>query len=266
MGVRAGVAFSDDGKARAGMGVDAADLDNTGIPSLAVTNFHNEMLALYRSSGAGLFTDEAPSSELGRVTRRSLGFGCFFFDANLDGLLDLLVVNGHIDNTARNVEHAQAPHLFLNAGGRFRDIATDIGTAFASPKVGRGAAFGDFDDDGDLDVLVTTNGGPAFLYRNDVVSGNRSIRLKLTGTKSNRDAIGATVRVFADDLSGSRTVKTGGSYLSQSELPVTFGIGRRDRVDRLVVHWPAGRVDEFKNVAAGVYALVEGRLLTRGGK
>jgi hypothetical protein len=263
VGVRAGVAFSDDGKARAGMGVDAADLDNTGIPSLAVTNFHNEMLALYRSSGGGLFTDEAPSSELGRVTRRSLGFGCFFFDANLDGLLDLLVVNGHIDNTARNVDYAQAPHLFLNSGGKFRDVAGIVGKEFGSPKVGRGAAFGDFDNDGDLDVLVTTNAGPAFLYRNDVVSGNRSIRLKLTGTKSNRDAIGATVRVFSDGLSGSRTVKTGGSYLSQSELPVTFGLGRRDRIERLVVKWPSGRTDEFKNVAAGKYSLREGAALSR---
>jgi hypothetical protein len=261
IGVRAGVAFSEDGKARAGMGVDAADLDNTGIPSLAVTNFHNEMLALYRGSGGGLFTDQAPSSELGRVTRRSLGFGCFFFDANLDGLLDLLVVNGHIDNTVRNVEHAQAPHLFLNTGGKFRDVASEAGKEFASPKVGRGAAFGDFDNDGDQDVLVTTNGGPAYLYRNDVATGNRSIRLKLTGTKSNRDAIGATVRVFAPGLTGSRTVKSGGSYLSQSELPVTFGIGRREGVERIVVQWPSGRTDEFKNVKAGRYECMEGQTL-----
>jgi hypothetical protein len=261
IGVRAGVAFSDDGKARAGMGVDAADLDNTGIPSLAVTNFHNEMLALYRGSDRGSFTDQAPASELGRATRRSLGFGCFFFDANLDGLLDLLVVNGHIDNTVRNVEYAQAPHLFLNSGGKFRDVAAETGKDFASPKVGRGAAFGDFDNDGDQDVLVTTNGGPAYLYRNDVASGNRSIRVKLTGTKSNRDAIGAVVRVYAQGLTGSRIVKTGGSYLSQSELPVTFGIGRRDSVERMVVHWSSGRVDEFKNVKAGRYECVEGAAL-----
>jgi hypothetical protein len=262
IGVRAGVAFSDDGKARAGMGVDAADLDNTGIPSLAVTNFHNEMLALYRGSG-GLYTDQAPASEIGRVTRRSLGFGCFFFDADLDGLLDLLVVNGHIDNTARNVEHAQAPHLFLNTNGKFHDVAAGAGREFSSPKIGRGAAFGDFDNDGDLDVLVTTNGGPAYLYRNDVTSGNRSIRVKLTGVKSNRDAIGATVKLFGQGLSGSRTVKTGGSYLSQSELPVTFGIARRDRVERMVVQWPSGRTDEFKNVKSGTYVLKEGSALTR---
>jgi hypothetical protein len=208
-----------------------------------------------------LFTDQAPASEIGRVTRRSLGFGCFFFDANLDGLLDLLVVNGHIDNTVRNVEYAQAPHLFLNTDGKFRDIAAEAGKDFVSPKVGRGAAFGDFDNDGDQDVLVTTNGGPAYLFRNDVTNGNRSIRVKLTGTKSNRDAIGATVRVFASRLSGSRTVKSGGSYLSQSELPVTFGIGRRNAVERMVIQWPSGRSDEFKNVKAGRYECVEGQAL-----
>jgi enediyne biosynthesis protein E4 len=261
IGVRAGVAFSDDGKARAGMGVDAADLDNSGIPTLAVTNFHNEMLALYRGSGGGLFVDAAPKSEIGRVTRRSLGFGCFFFDANLDGLLDLLVVNGHIDNTVRNVEYAQAPHLFLNTGGKFRNVAAQVGSEFASPKVGRGAAFGDFDNDGDLDVLMTTNGGPAYLYRNDVADGQRSIRLKLTGIKSNRDAIGSIVKVFSEGLSGSRTVKSGGSYLSQSELPVTFGIGRRESVQRVVVYWPSGRTDEFKNVKAGRYICEEGKSL-----
>jgi enediyne biosynthesis protein E4 len=166
--VQAGVAFSEDGKARAGMGVDAADLDNSGIPTLAVTNFHNEMLALFRGSQRGGFVDLAPKTDIGRITRRSLGFGCFFFDADLDGRLDLLVVNGHIDNTIPNVEYAQPPHLFLNTGGgKFREVAAEASREFASPKVGRGAAFGDFDNDGDLDVLITTNAGPAYLYRND---------------------------------------------------------------------------------------------------
>jgi hypothetical protein len=219
------------------------------------------MLGLYRSTGGGLFTDQAPGSEIGRVSRGSLGFGCFFFDPNLDGLLDLLVVNGHIDNTVRNVGYAQPPHLFLNEGGRFRNVASGVGSGFATPKVGRGAAFGDFDNDGDMDVLITTNGGAAYLYRNDVATGNQSIRVKLTGVKSNRDAIGATVRVFDTGLAGSRTVKSGGSYLSQSELPVTFGIGQRSSVSRLVVQWPSGRADEFKNVRAGRYTLVEGQPL-----
>lgn len=263
VGVRAGVAFSDDGKARAGMGVDAADLDNSGIATLAVTNFHNEMLGLYRGSGKGSFNDTAPGSEIGRVTRRSLGFGCFFFDADLDGALDLLVVNGHIDDTVRNVDYAQPPHLFINRGGRFQNVAAQAGQEFAKPKVGRGAAFGDFDNDGDLDVLVTTNGGPAFLYRNDLTTSNRSIRFTLVGTKSNRHAIGATVRVTAGGVTGSRTVKSGGSYLSQSELPVTFGLGQREGAERVVIHWPSGVVDEHKNLRAGKYRCLEGQKIER---
>ena len=261
--VKAGVAFSEDGKARAGMGVDVADLENSGNPTLAVTNFHNEMLALFQGTQGGAFVDRAPATEVGRVTRRSLGFGCFFFDADLDGQLDLLVVNGHIDNTIPNVEYAQAPHLFLHTGGgRFRDAAAAAGREFASPKVGRGAAFGDFDNDGDLDVLITTNGGPAYLYRNDQLRGHRSVRLRLIGTKSNRDAIGATVRAFMAGQTSSRTVKSGGSYLSQSELPVTFGLGRRDGIDRAIVHWPSGGTDEFRNIKAGRYELVEGKGLS----
>ena len=263
VGVRTGVAFSDDGKARAGMGVDAADLDNSGLPTLAVTNFHNEMLGLYRVSGKGSFNDVAPGSEVGRITRRSLGFGCFFFDADLDGMLELLVVNGHIDNTMLNVEYAQAPHLLLNRGGKFRDAAADAGAGFAQAKVGRGAAFGDIDNDGDLDVLLTTNGGPAYLYRNDLGNGNRSIRFRLKGTKSNRDAIGATVRIEAGGIHSSRTVKSGGSYLSQSELPVTFGLGHAEAVERAVIHWPSGQVDEHRKLKPGRYDCTEGQGIRR---
>ena len=259
VGVRAGVAFSEDGKARAGMGVDVADLDSSGIPTLAVTNFHNEMLALYKGRSGGLFHDLAPGTEIGRITRGSLGFGCFFFDANLDGLQDLLVINGHIDNTVRNTQYAQPPHLFLNTGGKFRDVAQEVGKEFSEPKVGRGAAFGDFDNDGDLDVLITTNGGPAHLYRNDQLSGAHSVRFKLIGTKSNRDAIGARARIFLGSETASRTVKSGGSYLSQSELPITFGLGRRDLVNRVVIEWPSGRTEEFQSVRTGRYVIEEGK-------
>jgi enediyne biosynthesis protein E4 len=243
------------------MGVDAADLDNSGVPTLAVTNFQNEMVGLYKGSASGAFSDIAPASEIGRVSRGSLGFGCFFFDPDLDGLLDLLVVNGHIDDTDRRTGYAQPPHLFLNRGGRFRNVAGALGPSFGKPIVGRGAAFGDIDCDGDLDVLVTTNGGPAYLYRNDVVSGNRSLRLTLTGTKSNRDAIGATVRLYLGGQTASRMVKSGGSYLSQSELPVTFGLGRSGKADRVVVQWPSGRVEEHTNVKAGAYECTEGKAL-----
>ena len=133
----------------------------------------------------------------------------------------------------------------------FRDIAADVGSDFAAAKVGRGAAFGDFDNDGDLDVLITTNGGPAYLYRNDQLSGNKSIRFRMVGTESNRDAIGATVRISFGGQASTRTVKSGGSYLSQSELPVTFGLGKQDLVDRVVVRWPRGRTEEYKNLKAG---------------
>ena len=262
--VRAGLAFSEDGKARAGMGVDTGDYDNSGLPSLVVTNFDHEMMGLYHTAGGGLYTDQAAHSEVGRLTRRSLGFGCFFFDADLDGYLDLLVVNGHIDDAlarARSdVQYAQPPHLFLNTGGAgFRDVAAELGAGFAQPKVGRGAAFGDFDNDGDLDVLITTNNGPAYLYRNDQAGGNHSIRFRLIGTQSNRDAIGAMVRIYYGGQSSSRMVRSGSSYLSQSELPVTFGLGKRDSIDRAVIRWPNGRVEEFKNLKAGRYDCVEAK-------
>lgn len=267
--LRAGIAFSADGKARAGMGVDVADFDNSGRSSVVITNFDREMLALYRSSTNGEFKDLAPGSNLGPDTRHSLGFGCFFFDANLDGNLDLLVVNGHIDDVVQRVTdtpYAQRPHLFLNDGhGDLHDVADRLGGGFANPKIGRGAAYGDIDNDGDLDVLITTNRGPAYLYRNDQLSRNRSVRFRLVGTKSNRSGIGALVRMFYGDLKGSRRVKSGSSYLSQSELPVTFGVGQHKVVDRVVIEWPSGRVEDFKNLAAGrAYIATEGKGIREG--
>ncbi len=263
--VEAGVAFSTDGRARAGMGVDAAVIGASGAPAIAVTNFDNEMTAFFEPARAGAYDDAAVRNGVGAASRTSLGFGCVFADLDLDGQADLVVANGHIDDTVRhirgNVGYAQAPHLFLNLGdGRFRDAAADAGSGFVEPKVGRGLAVGDFDRDGDLDVLMTTNKGPAHLYRNDQLSGNRAIRLRLVGTKSNRDAIGAVVRVFYDGTSRVQMVKTGSSYLSQSELPLTFGVGRRDRVERIAIAWPSGQTEEFRNVAAGkAYECVEGR-------
>jgi hypothetical protein len=151
--------------------------------------------------------------------------------------------------------------LFLNdGGGKFRDVAADLGGGFAQPKVGRGLAYGDFDRDGDLDLLLTTNNGVAYLYRNDGLAGNRSIRFRLIGTKSNRDAIGATVRIASRGLSQSRIVKGGSSYLSQSELPITFGLEKHDRVEQVVITWPSGRTEEFTNLAAGrCYQCTEGK-------
>ncbi len=264
--VDTGIAFSAEGRTRAGMGVDVADFDNSGHPGIAITNFDNEMTGLYRFSG-GSFVDVATQSGVGQASKDKLGFGCMFLDADLDGSLDLAVVNGHIDDTVRNVSgvgYAQPPQLFLNSGkGTFVDMAAAVGGGFSQPKVGRGLAYGDFDRDGDLDLLITTNNGPAYLYRSDQTAGNRSIRIRLVGTKSNRDAIGAAVKIFHGSTSQSRLVKSGSSYLSQSELPVTFGVGKRDKIDRLVIQWPSGRTEEYKDLVAGrAYECVEAKGIT----
>jgi len=263
--LQAGVALSADGKARAGMGVDVGDFDNSGTPGIAITNFEGEMIGLYRRSGAATYRDIAAEAGVGFPSRNHLGFGCLFADLDLDGRLDLVTANGHIDDTVRNIRgnvgYAQRPQLFLNQGsGRFRDVSSAVGAGFAQPRVGRGLACGDFDGDGDVDLLMTTNNGPAVLLRNDHNAGNRSLRIRLVGTTSNRDAIGSVVRIFHDGVTQTRMVRSGSSYLSQSELPVTFGVGRRDRVDRVVVTWPNGRTEEFKGIVTGrSYTCVEGK-------
>jgi enediyne biosynthesis protein E4 len=270
--VEAGIAFSAEGKARAGMGVDAADFDHSGFPGVAITNFDNEMIGLYRPAANGTYNDVAVQAGVGLASQNTLGFGCAFLDANLDGALDLVVANGHIDDTVRNIRgnvgYAQPPQIFLNNGqGKFQDVAAATGEAFILPKVGRGLCYADFDRDGDLDILMTTNNGPAYLYRNDQQAGNHSIRFHLTGTKSNRDAIGAMVRIEHEGSTQERLVKGGSSYLSQSELPVTFGLGKRDKIDRVVIEWPSGNTEVHKNLAAGqTYDCVEGKAITPQGR
>ena len=265
--VEAGLAFSTEGKARAGMGVDVADFDNTGRPGIIITNFDNEMIGLYRTVGKG-YDDVAMQTGLGAASRNTLGFGCAFFDANLDGLLDIAVANGHIDETVRNIRgnvgYAQPAQLFQNTGGgKFHDVATEIGGGFDLPKVGRGLAVGDFDRDGDLDILLTTNNGPAYLYRNEVLVKNNSIRFRLLGTKSNRDAIGASVKVFVNGQAQSRVVRSGSSYLSQSELPATFGLGQQEQIDRVVIDWPSGQSEEHPRLQAGIaYQVIENKGIT----
>jgi enediyne biosynthesis protein E4 len=270
--VEAGIAFSAEGKARAGMGVDAADFDHSGFPGVAITNFDNEMIGLYRPAANGTYNDVAVQAGVGLASQNTLGFGCAFLDANLDGALDLVVANGHIDDTVRNIRgnvgYAQPPQIFLNNGqGKFQDVAAATGEAFIQPKVGRGLCYADFDRDGDLDILMTANNGPASLYRNDQQTGNHSIRFRLTGTKSNRDAIGAMVRIEHEGSTQERLVKGGSSYLSQSELPVTFGLGKRDKIDRVVIEWTSGQTEDHKNLAAGqTYDCVEGKTITPQGR
>ncbi|HVO80462.1 MAG TPA: CRTAC1 family protein [Terriglobales bacterium] len=254
-GVLAGIGFSEDGVARSGMGVDAADYDRSGHPSIIITNFSNQMLSLYHNEGNGLFVDEAPRSEVGRATLLTLGFGCFFFDYDNDGWPDIFVANGHIENAIERVQprvrYAEPPHLFRNlGGGKFQEVTKSLGAAFSAPRVARGAAYADIDNDGALDVLITTNGGPAYLFESEGAT-NHSLRVKLEGAKSNRDGIGAVVRIKSGKDSQWQMMRSGSSYLSQSELVLTFGLGSAAKADSIEVQWPSGQVDKLTNVDAG---------------
>ena len=268
--VVAGVAFSEDGVARAGMGVDTADYDRSGNASLMITNFSNQMISLYHNEGKGLFVDEAPRSDVGRASLLTLGFGCFFFDYDLDGWPDILVVNGHIDPDIQkvqvNVKYAEPPHLFRNLGkGKFAEVTKSAGAEFAAARVGRSAAYGDVFNDGRLDVLLSTNGGAPHLFRN-VANGkaNHSVRFKLIGTKSNRDGIGAVVRVSSADETQTQMLKSGSSYLAASELVLTFGLGQLGKADSVEIRWPSGQVDKLSNVNAGQTVMVtEGKGATK---
>ena len=265
----AGVAFSEAGKARAGMGTDAADFDGSGRQSLVVGNFSNEMMALYTNQGGGLFVDEAPGATIGRASLLRLTFSSFFFDFDLDGLLDIFAGNGHVADdiaTAQpNLSYAEPPLLFRNLGSRkFEEVSTRAGAGFAAPTVARGAAYGDYDNDGDLDLVMTANNGPARLFRNQG-STNHAIRITLVGTTSNRSAIGARVRLLG--LSGpplTAMVKTGSSYLSQSELPLTFGLGTTTKIAGIEVTWPNGRTERLPGTGGDQsLTIVEGKGIVR---
>jgi hypothetical protein len=252
-GLSAGVAFGEDGVARGAMGVDAADYDRSGRPHLIVANFSNQMLALYHNEGNGLFVDEAPRSTVGRASLLTLAFGAFFFDYDLDGLLDVFTLNGHIDEEIQRVQpkvsFRQPPHLFRNLGkGRFEEVTARSGKELNRPLVGRGAAYGDYDNDGDLDILITTNNGPAYLFRNDGGNRNNWLRVKLAGTKSNRNGIGAVVRVTSASGRQWQLVRSGSSYCSASELALTFGLAKDPAATSVEVDWPSGAKSRMASV------------------
>ena len=254
--VTAGVAFSEAGTARAGMGVDAGDFDGSGRQGIVVGNFTDESMALYSTDGSGLFTDEAPKSGIGKMSAQSLTFAVFFFDYDLDGLLDVFAANGHVSDDISvvqpNVKYAQPPHLFRNKGHKkFEEKTSELGRALQRAIVGRGAAYGDIDNDGDLDLLITSNNGPARLLRNENANQNDLLRVKTEGVRSNRDGIGAKVTLQLKN--GAKLfgmVKTGSSYCSQSELPLVFGLGppEEGRTLSLEIVWPSGQKDTIADI------------------
>ena len=242
--VAAGVAFGEDGVARGAMGVDFGDYDRSGRQHLLVGNFSNQMLGLYHNEG-NLFVDEAPRSSVGRSSLLSLAFGVFFFDYDLDGWPDIFAANGHIDEEIGRVQpkiqFKEPPLLFHNQGrGKFEDVSKAAGADFGKAVVARGAAYADFNGDGALDVLISTNHGPVYLFRNDTAGRGNWLRLKLVGTKSNRSALGAVVHVQAAGGRQTQTVHSGSSYCSASDLGLTFGLGSDAAAASIDIEWPSG--------------------------
>ncbi len=253
-GVPSGMAFSETGVARGGMGIDAADFDRTGLPSLMIGNFANEMVALFHNEGNLLFVDVAPTSDLGRETLLSLTFGAFFFDYDLDGWLDVFLANGHLDpeieRVQPNVRYRQPLQLFANRGGSLTRVDEATLGDLVTPIVARGGAYADLDLDGDPDLVVSTNGGPAKLFENRGEHGNW-LKVRLIGTASNRDGVGARVRVTTASATVEQTQKIGSSYLSQPETVLTFGLADADAVDEVSVTWPSGKSQVVTQIQAG---------------
>lgn len=268
IGITVGVAFDQSGSARGAMGIDWADFKNDGSLGLAIGNFANEMTALYVTDDPpGLqFSDLANVYGLGAPTQPPLKFGLFFFDYDLDGRQDLLSANGHLENDISKVQasetYEQSAQLFWNTGESGRALFSlvgpeKVGLDLYAPVVGRGSSFADIDGDGDLDVVLTVNGGPARLFRNDGGSKNHWIRLLLVGRRSNRDGIGAKVEIVTGGQTRKRQHFPAKGYLSSVEMPMTFGLGESERVGRVLVTWPSGETTELTDLASGQTHVVE---------
>jgi hypothetical protein len=266
-----GVAYGENGGTRAGMGTDAGDYDHSGRQAIMVGNFTDEGLALYRDDGNGLFSDQSLSSGISEPSLKVLTFGSFFFDYDLDGLLDIFASNGHVADDIGSVrptlKYEEPPLLFRNRGkGNFDNVTGRMGPALQRAEVGRGAAYADYDNDGDLDLLLTANNGPARLLRNDNGNQNDTIRVKTVGVRSNRDGIGAKVTLTTNKgVRQFAMVKSGSSYLSQSELPVTFGLGKPEdgKTVNIEIVWPSGKKDVLRDLQSNqAITVTEGKGMT----
>lgn len=265
----AGVAVATDGKARAGMGTEFADYDRDGRLDLVVTNHEFERTTLFQNLGNGVFADATAESGIGPATLPLVGFGTVLFDYDNDGHADLAIVNGHVvDNTAlfrAGSSYAQRRLLFHNPGNRrFSDVSANAGSGFGVEKVGRTLVAGDIDNDGDLDLLLTNTGQAVDLLRNDGGNRNNSVLIRLTGNRSNRDGLGARIRVTAGATTWMRESKSGSSYLGQNDTRVHVGVGQATEIDRIEVRWPSGATDTLSRVPVNsVISITEGQGLTK---
>ena len=256
VGIPAGIAVDEAGRARGAMGVAWADVKNGRGSAVAIGNFSNELKSLYWTDTGEVFLDESPRSGVGPTSFLDLTFGVLFLDADLDGRMDLLLANGHVEPTVQEVQkdvaYRQAPVLYVNAGGgKFVPLGPRSGD-LAQPLVARGAAYADLDGDGDLDLVIVENGGPARVYFNPTNAPAKSVRLKLVGTgKSNRDAVGARVTASFGGRTLAQQVSGGQSYLSASEKTLTFGLGAASKIDALEIRWPDGATQTMSDVPGG---------------